>query len=197
MFCVALTGNVATGKSTVADTFKKEGAEVISADKIAKELTLKGNPAYQRIVDHFSEDILADNDQLDRKALRQIIFSQPEEKKWLENLLHPLIRDEIEEQVSQSSAPYVIVEIPLHFDPKDYPYIDRVLLVTSPDHLQIERIMERDNCNKAQAKAMLKNQPDLETRMQIADDVIENSGDLDALQKKVKRLHEKYQVEFI
>lgn len=193
MFCVGLTGNIATGKSTVANIFKSHGAHLINADQIAKALTLKGAPAYAPMLEHFGPAILLSDGQFDRKKLRQLIFSKLDEKRWLENFLHPLIRKEIEEQIENSSAPYVVLEIPLHFNRENYPYINRVLLVTAPESVQIQRIMERDQCNEEEAKAMLINQPSLEKRLSIADDVIDNTGNQEELMEKINQLHNLYQ----
>ena len=192
MFCVGLTGNIASGKSTVANEFKAFGAEIISADVIAKALTLKGEPAYNAIIAHFTRDILLPDGQLDRKALRHLIFSQAEEKKWLENLLHPMIRERIEHRIKTSKAPYVIIEIPLHFNRADYPYINRVLLINANESFQLERLMQRDQCSEEQARALLAHQPDFDTRKTIADDIIENNGDLNALKQQIKLLHARY-----
>lgn len=193
MFCVGLTGNIATGKSTVSEEFKKYGAKVISADALAKKLTEKETVAYHEIICHFGRGIVRENGELDRKKLREIIFSQAEEKKWLENLLHPLIRQGIEQEVSSSQNKYIIVEIPLHFHREDYPYINRVLLLTSPEPLQVERIMQRDQCSEKEAKAIINQQPDLEKRLSVADDVLCNDGHLSALKRRVFELNRKYQ----
>lgn len=193
MFCVALTGNIATGKSTVCEQFKKYGADIINADDISRQLTEQGSPAYHAIVQHFNDSILLPDNRLDRKKLRSIIFSKPEEKIWLETLLHPLIRQRIEETASASKANLIIIEIPLHFDREAYPFIERVILVHAPESIQIKRIMERDNCSEQQAKMMLHKQPNLKKRLSISDDVIYNQGDIEDLKQQVSDLYKKYQ----
>ncbi|KTD21464.1 dephospho-CoA kinase [Legionella israelensis] len=193
MLCIGLTGNIATGKSTVSEEFKKYGAKIINADSIARKLTEKGTAAYHEIIKHFNEDIVKKDGELDRKKLREIIFSQPEEKKWLENLLHPLIRQHIQKEIISTQNDYIIIEIPLYFKREDYPYIDRVLLVTAPESLQIERIMQRDQCSKEEAMATINHQPDLKKRLSIADDVICNDGNLSTLKQRIDELNRKYQ----
>jgi len=192
VFCVGLTGNIATGKSTVAKEFNRHGADIINADDIAKKITEKGSDAFKKIIEHFNHSIQNEDGTLNRKKLRRIIFNQPQEKLWLENLLHPLIRKKILQKINESKANYIIIEIPLHFRREDYPYIDRVLLITSPELIQIQRIIKRDECDLEHAKAMINKQPDLQTRLTIADDVIHNDGNLENLKQKVKDLHLKY-----
>lgn len=130
-YCVGLTGNIATGKSTVATIFKQLEIEVISADCIAKQLTTKGQAAYTEIAAHFGSEILAADGQLNRRSLREIIFADKNERLWLENLLHPLIRKGIEEQISLCKSAYCVIEIPLLVDKVNYPYLNKILLIAA------------------------------------------------------------------
>lgn len=190
MFVVALTGNMATGKSLVSHYFSKLGARIINADQIAKEIREKAS-VKAKIIEHFGPSILK-NDELDRPALRNIVFNNINEKKWLENLLHPLIRQQIEHQIQHADSQYVILEIPLHFRREDYPYIDKVIVVHAEEKEQIKRIMARDHCTEEEARAAVRNQPDLNQRLSIADDLIENNGQLALLEDKVIELDRKY-----
>jgi dephospho-CoA kinase len=193
-YCVGLTGNIASGKSTVALLFNQLGAEIINADTISKQLTLKDTEAYNDIVARYGSLVMNEDGQLNRKTLRTIIFSNVKERKWLEQLLHPRIRKEIERQVTSSTAPYCIVEIPLLYDKSQFPYLHRVLLVTSPRALQIQRIIERDHCTEQHALSIIATQPSQEQRLNLADDVLINDMGLDHLKQEVEMLHEKYQI---
>lgn len=192
VYCVGLTGNIASGKTTVTNLFADLGIEIINADKISKELSLKNNPAYKAIVTHFGETIVGTDGELNRRQLRSIIFSDPEERAWLEQLLHPLIRQKISQQASSCTGPYCIVEIPLLLNKEQYPYLNKILLVTAPIETQISRVIARDQCTREEALAVISNQPSLELRMQSADDVIINKDGIEELHQLVKNLHAKY-----
>ncbi|WP_058535062.1 dephospho-CoA kinase [Legionella saoudiensis] len=192
VYCVGLTGGIASGKSTAATIFAQLGMQVINADNIARALTLRGEDAYTQIVAHYGSEILNKDNELNRKALRAIIFSNPLERAWLEQLLHPLIRQKIKEQVHLSTSPYCIVEIPLLIDKKAYPYINRVLLIQAPKQVQIERLMQRDNCTQEQALSILAAQPDANLRLKNADDIIINDAGTEKLKSEIIALHHKY-----
>ncbi len=192
MYCVGLTGNIASGKSTVAAYFANLGIDVISADKIAKELTTSAQPAFQGIVNHFGQAILTKTGELDRRYLRQLIFKNPVERIWLEQYLHPMIRKQVEIQALASKSPYCLIEIPLLRDRALYPYLNRVLLVEAETEQQIERLATRDNSSKADALAILATQADAVTLHKLADDILTNSGSLVELQEKVVELHMRY-----
>jgi dephospho-CoA kinase len=192
VYCVGLTGGLATGKSTVAELFSHLGIQIISADKISRELTAKNQAAYDKIIARYGQDLLDENQELKRANLRGIIFSDPLERNWLENLLHPLIRQRISELVKASITPYCMVEIPLLIDKKNYPYLNKILLVTAPLATQIARVMQRDQCSKQEALAILAAQPDIALRQVHADDVIVNNQGLEELKISVNTLHQHY-----
>lgn len=192
VYCVGLTGGIASGKSTAAEVFTELGIHVVNADNISRILTTQGQDAYTQIVAHYGPEILNEHNELNRNALRTIIFSDPKERTWLEQLLHPLIRQKIKEQVGLTTTPYCIVEIPLLIDKKAYPYINRVLLIQAPKHIQIERLMQRDKCNQEQALSILAAQPDTNLRLKNADDIIINDGGTDKLKTAIIDLHHKY-----
>ncbi|KTC78619.1 dephospho-CoA kinase [Legionella cincinnatiensis] len=192
VYCVGLTGDIASGKTTAATLFSQLGIEVISADKISRELTQKDHHIYKKIVEHYGTKILNSDKDLNRAQLREIIFSNPKEREWLEHLLHPLIRQKIKKKVASCTTPYCIVEIPLLITKHHYPYIDRVLLITTPIETQISRVMKRDQCTKEQAQAILSVQPNISLRLKNAHDVVVNDLGIEELTTKVNNLHRKY-----
>jgi dephospho-CoA kinase len=191
-YCVGLTGNIASGKSTVALLFSQLGVQVINADSISRQLTLKDTEAYKTIVSHFGPFIVNEEGLLNRRKLRDIIFQNEQERAWLEALLHPKIRSVIEQQVASCASPYCMVEIPLLKDKNKYPYLHQILVVTSPIGLQIKRIIKRDQCTKEQAMAIIDTQPSIYERIAQADDVLVNKESLSYLKHKVQILHDKY-----
>jgi dephospho-CoA kinase len=192
VYCVGLTGNIASGKSTIAELFSELGIQVIYADKISKALTAKDQEAYKQILAHYGTEILNDDGTLNRRKLRSIIFSDAKERLWLEQLLHPLIRQKIKEQVGSCITPYCIIEIPLLIDKEKYPYINRILLVNAPLETQIARVIQRDQCTQEQALAILAAQPDLNLRLKEADDVLVNNLGFNELKITVNDLHHNY-----
>ncbi len=193
MYCVGLIGNIASGKSTVAAFFKALAITVISADEVSRELTAAKQPALKLITAHFGKTILHPSGELNRPALREIIFADPQERRWLEQLLHPLIRKAVKEKALQSLSPYTLIEIPLLKKIADYPYLNRILVVlASNSEQQIQRIMQRDNSSREQAMVILATQSDHLSRLDLADDMIFNTSNLASLKKKVKNLHQYY-----
>lgn len=192
MFVVGLTGGMGSGKSTVADIFAELGAEIIDTDQIAREVVQKNSKALKKITRHFKTDILNEDGTLNRKKLRQIIFSNPEEKLWLEKLLHPLIRSKTLEYIKRSEAPYCVVVIPLLVETKPNPFINRVLVVDCFPEQQLERLRQREKISDAEAKAIFKTQATREERLAASDDVINNQEGLDSLKEQVLKLHQFY-----
>lgn len=192
VYCVGLIGNLASGKSTVARYFATLGVDIINADDIAKELTAQGQPALQTIVEHFGTSVRTEAGELNRRQLRQIIFSQPEERVWLEQLLHPMIRQQIEKKIKTTHSPYCLIEIPLMPSRTNYPYLNRVLLVQAGTEQQILRFMSRDKSTKDDALAILATQATDEKLRALADDVLMNTGSLEELKDKVAKLHTSY-----
>ncbi|MCE3045031.1 dephospho-CoA kinase [Legionella sp. 16cNR16C] len=193
MFTIGLTGNIASGKSTVINLFKSLGANIIIADDIARELTQSGSPVLETIKAHFGPSVIAAGNELNRAALRRIIFDDAKERLWLEALLHPLIQKTIGERVAgHNSTTYSVIEIPLLKDRNNYPYLDRILALIANEEVQIARVIARDHCDVAQAKKIIASQPSIEERKAIADDLLINDGNLDELTNNIKNLHEKY-----
>jgi dephospho-CoA kinase len=192
VYCVGLTGSIASGKSTIAGMFSELGIQVIDADKLSKELTQKNQIAYREIINRYGAKILNEDEELNRRMLRAIIFSDLQERLWLEQLLHPLIRQTIKKQVDSCITPYCLIEIPLLIDKKNYPYINRILLVTAPQKTQIHRIMQRDQCTSEEALAILAAQPNSDLRVIEADDVLINNLELDKSKSIVSNFHQMY-----
>lgn len=189
---IGLTGGIGSGKTTVANLFANLYVPIIDADMIAREVTQVNSSALTAITQHFQENLLLADGSLNRSKLRQIIFAHPEERHWLENLLHPLIQTEIEKRIQTISAPYCIVVIPLLFEVQPYSFIDRVLVVDAPEHLQIERVMTRDKAEKNHVETIMQSQVQREHRLAKADDIIINTGSIEDLEKEVENLHNQY-----
>jgi dephospho-CoA kinase len=192
MLVIGLTGGIGSGKSTVARLFEKKGIPIIDADVIAQALTLPGQPALQAIIEHFNDPALMRAGQLNRARLREIIFQLPGERLWLEQLLHPLIRKQIETQIKAIVAPYCIVVIPLLAESGAYDFINRILVIDTNETEQIKRAAQRDRVPPEQIAAILKTQASREARLGIAHDIIQNNGTLDDLIPQVERWHQHY-----
>lgn len=192
VYCVGLTGNIASGKTTVAKWFENQGIAVFNADKVARDLTARGTNAYEEIIARHGDAITQTNGEIDRRQLRHVIFADANERLWLEQLLHPLIRDQLAQQVRLSQSPYAVAEIPLLKDKALYPYLNRVLVVTASPEVQIARVMARDHCTIEQARAILQAQPGAQDRLQIADDVLVNDGNMAHLTAQAAVLHNRY-----
>ncbi|MDR3492019.1 MAG: dephospho-CoA kinase [Gammaproteobacteria bacterium] len=189
---VGLTGGIGSGKSTVAELFAKLGTPIIDTDKFARELTQPNQEAFKAIEKHYAHQNIIHEGHLNRAALRKIIFDNEKERKWLEDLLHPLIRLEIERQVKQVTFPYCMVAIPLLFESQPNPLIQRTLVVDAPEELQITRTQSRDLTSTQDVEAIMKTQVTRAHRLENADDIIVNDGSLEKLEQQVKVLHEFY-----
>ncbi|MFT3742595.1 MAG: dephospho-CoA kinase [Gammaproteobacteria bacterium] len=191
MLKVGLTGGIATGKSTAAQFFNELGVPVIDADVIAHDV-LKQPDVSRAISQHFGQKVFK-HDELDKKALRKIIFAEPAQRQWLEHLLHPLILQEMQRQLETLQAPYCILVIPLLTEVAAAQHlVDRILLVDMPLELQRQRLQERDTLSTIEIDQLLAAQTQREQRLAIAQDVIENVGDLAALKEAVKKWHDFY-----
>ncbi|SDD08143.1 dephospho-CoA kinase [Aquimonas voraii] len=189
---VAVTGGIASGKSAVTARFEQLGVPVIDADLIARELVEPGEAALAEIVQRFGAVVLDADGRLDRRQLRQRIFSDAGARRDLEAILHPRIRERMHERALAADAPYVVLAIPLLTASSRYPFIDRVLVVDVPESVQIERLTRRDGVDDADARAALAAQIRRSERLALADDVVDNSGSLEALSTAVDALHARY-----
>jgi dephospho-CoA kinase len=192
MFVVGLTGGIGSGKSAAADEFEKLGAAVVDTDVIAHELTGKGGAALAGIERVFGKDFIA-GDSLDRKRMRDHVFADPAAKRALEELLHPMIREESARRIAAARAPYVVHVVPLLVESADYRRrVDRVLVVDAPEETQVARVRERSRLPEEQVRAIMRTQVSRAERLAAADDVIDNGGSRDALRNQVAALHQKY-----
>ncbi|WP_419603425.1 dephospho-CoA kinase [Thiolapillus sp.] len=193
MLKVGLTGGIASGKTEVSNHFARLGIPVIDTDKISRELVEPGKPALQQIRKQLGEQFLDTEGRLNRKQLRKHIFDNPKARKALENILHPAIRQETEHQLSAlETEPHVLLVVPLLVESGLKSMVDRVLLVDAPESLQVARVCRRDSIDEKQAEKILAAQASRSERACIADDVIENSGNLQQLQQQVEKLHKFY-----
>lgn len=191
-YVVALSGGVASGKSTIANLFAQLGVPIIDADIIARQVVEVGTEALAQIVKHFSTEILLPNGELDRSQLREIIFNNDHERLWLNNLLHPIIHQITQKQIAKQTAPYVIWVVPLLIENNLHQLADRVLMVDVPETLQMERLIYRDKISESLAKRMIRTQVTLAERLSYADDIIVNNGNLASLSEQVNKLHQQY-----
>ena len=189
---IALTGGIASGKTTVAELFAARGIPVIDTDQIAREIVAPGHPALRRIIDAFGPQILDSHGVLDRRRLRSLIFANPAERQRLEAILHPAILEEMMRRSRSAGGPYQVLVIPLLAESARDAEIDRVLVVDAPVDLQVSRLLARDAENEAQARAMIGAQASREERLALADDVIVNDRDRAALETAVAALDAKY-----
>ena len=191
-YTVALTGGIGSGKSTVADSFARLGVNVIDADIIARQVVEPGTPALEAIARRFGTGILLADGSLDRRQLRERIFSQPEEKAWLNALLHPQIQQETQRQMRMATSPYVLWVVPLLVENQLWQKAQRVLVVDVPRETQLARTVARDGVSQTHAENILAAQASREARLAVADDVIDNNGTPDSLSGDVARLHQRY-----
>ena len=194
MLTVGVTGGIGSGKSSAANRFRQLGVPVIDADLIARQIVEPGMPALQEIINAFGESVANDQGELDRSALRKIIFSDSNRKSQLEAILHPRIYNEILRLLSELSTPYAIVVIPLLAESKrEYP-LDRILVIDVPSDVQISRVTTRDNQSTEEVEQIISSQASRHSRLEIADDIIENVGSTDDLYERVDAMHLTYLV---
>ena len=191
-YIVALSGGIASGKSTIADLFAQLGVPIIDADVIARQVVAVGSSALTQIVKHFSQEILLENGELDRSQLREIIFNNEHERLWLNNLLHPIIAQETQQRIAKQTAPYIIWVVPLLIENNLHQLADRVLIIDTPEALQLERLIDRDKISESLAKRMIDSQVSLSDRLAFADDIIINDGNLVSLTMQIYDLNKKY-----
>ena len=192
VFRVGLTGGIASGKTTVARLFAALGVPVIDADELAREVVAPGTALLERIAQRFGPEIIDAHGSLRRRALRELVFSDPGARADLEALTHPAIRAAMEARAARADGPYQILAIPLLLEQGRDSVVDRVLVVDCDEATQIRRLQARDGTTLAQARAMLAAQASRASRLAAADDVITNDGALDALTAQVERLHAQY-----
>lgn len=189
---IGLTGGIGSGKSTVARLFADKGIVVVDADQCARQIVLPGTPALESIRQHFGDQILLTDGSLDRAALRELIFNNAEEKHWLESLLHPLIFEEIAQQLQSAPSPYAILESPLLVEAGQSAICQRILVVDTTEEQQVKRAMQRDNNSRELIEAIMQSQATREQRLEHANDVVDNTKNTEHLLEQVTTLDQKY-----
>ena len=190
---VGLTGGIASGKSTVADRFAELGVPVIDADLAARRVVAPGTPGLEAVAGRFGSSLLLRDGTLDRSSLRRLVFADPAARHALEAILHPLIRADMERAASGVNYPYVVMAIPLLIEggaAKER--VERVLVVDIPEELQFTRLLQRDGGARGEAHAILESQAKRAARLAVADDVLDNSGNVAELRHAVDVLHQQY-----
>ncbi|ANS86506.1 dephospho-CoA kinase [Vibrio scophthalmi] len=192
-FVIGLTGGIASGKTTVANLFQQQfGIDIVDADIVAREVVEPESAGLKQIVQRYGAAILLDDGTLNRAQLRDIIFADPNEKQWLDALLHPMIRQRMIEQLDNTTTPYALLVIPLMAENNLQTLANRVLVVDVDESSQIERTMLRDGISQQQAQSIVNSQATRAQRLAIADDVIKNHSKNQQLLYQITELHKKY-----
>tara|TARA_B100000212_G_scaffold270545_1_gene209940 strand:+ start:57 stop:644 length:588 start_codon:yes stop_codon:yes gene_type:complete len=182
MFIVGLTGGIASGKTTATNFFKEKGISIIDADEISRELQQSGSKAYEEIVTKFGKKILEPNKEINRTILREIAFSNINTRKWLENLMHPLIKEETIKKFSDTKSKWAIYSAPLWSKENIF---SRTLVIDAPKNIQIKRLLERDSCSKKTAEEMIDAQLQSNERNNFATDLIINDDSIEIFESKL------------
>lgn len=195
MLVIGLTGGIASGKTLASDTFAALGVPVVDADLIAREVVKIGSVGLNELIAHFGHSITHSDGALNRAQLREIIFGDEQERKFVDELLHPLIRarsEELIESAAKDEKTYAIYVVPLLVETNQQERFDRILVIDVPRATQLQRLLARDGTDESQANAILDAQATRDERLAVADDVLVNDGDADALIAGVRELHEDY-----
>jgi len=192
MLIIGLTGGIGSGKSVASDKFKSLGITIVDADVASRTVVEPGKPALKEIEDHFGSGIITAEGKLDRNNLREIIATDPEERKWLESVTHPKIGEQITKEISESTSVYTLFVAPLLLETNSQEMCSRVVVVDVPKDVQIQRTAKRDKVSPNQVEQMVAAQMEREKRLEKADDVLLNSGTIEDLEKQVEELHKKY-----
>jgi len=189
---IGLTGGVASGKSTVARRFGQLGIPVIDADESARSVVACETPGLARVIQAFGKNMLTEKNELDRPKLRELIFADPERRRELESILHPLIQADMESRAAACAGAYVVLAIPLLVEGGRRDRVHRLLVVDADERTQVERLMARDGGTREQAESILAAQASRASRLKAADDIIRNTGTVADLRHAVDQLHQRY-----
>jgi len=192
-FLVGLTGGIGSGKTLVSDTFAQLGVDIVDADIIARDVVAPGSEGLGALVEHFGSDIVTASGELNRAALRELVFSNEEEKAWLNTCLHPRIRQAMQQAAANVNSSYGILAVPLLIENDLTGMVDRVAVVDCPEDMQLSRAMQRDGSSETIIKNIIASQASREQRLAVADDVIDNSLTPEHTREQVKALHATYQ----
>lgn len=191
-FIVGLTGGIGSGKTAASNWFCAQGISIVDADVVSRQVVEPGTAALAAIRDHFGADVMLGDGSLDRAALRVKVFNNADERRWLEQLLHPLIAQEILRQLQQATSPYAMLVSPLLFETGQKNFVARTLLIDVPEAVQLARTAERDKVRESQVQAIIAAQMSRENRIAKADDIAVNDSSLSALHEKLAALHARY-----
>ncbi|MEP0356707.1 MAG: dephospho-CoA kinase [Paraglaciecola sp.] len=191
-YVVGVSGGIGSGKTTVTDCFKQFDVDVVDADIVARQVVEHGTEGLKAIVEKFGINILDDKGKLNRGKLRQLVFNEPDNKIWLNQLLHPVIRAEMHAQVQQTKSDYCLLSVPLLVENKLFEMVDRVLIVDVSETNQLKRTLLRDKTNTQQIQAIMDSQASREQRLAVADDVIDNNDSPEKLLIQVELLHQTF-----
>ncbi|WP_252176425.1 dephospho-CoA kinase [Endozoicomonas sp. 4G] len=189
---IGVTGGIGSGKTAVTDYFSSLGITVVDADQAARIVVEPGRPALQKIAQRHGQDILTDEGTLNRSKLRDIIFNDDNERVWLEQLLHPLIRNQIIQELAESESPYTLMVSPLLVETDQHLLTHRILVVDVPEEIQLARTISRDGMSRAQARTIMAKQASRQQRLERADDIVDNSGSLEQLFQQLDKIHQTY-----
>lgn len=191
-FVVGLTGGIGSGKTAVSNLFADKGITVVDADVVARQVVEPGTSALRDIQAHFGDEVINADGTLNRAALRQKVFSDNGNKQWLNALLHPAIRTEMQSQIAQATSAYVILSVPLLVENGLDSMAQRVLVVDCDETTQLSRTLSRDGSDENTIRNIMASQASREARLAKADDVIDNNNAREKLPPQVDSLHEKY-----
>lgn len=192
MLIIGITGGIGSGKSAASDYLAEQGITVVDADRVSRQVVEPGQPALDKIRAHFGDRVIQADGTLDRRALRELVFDDPEQRRVLENITHPAIVEEMRRQLTGSDSPYTVLVSPLLLETDQYRMVDRVLLVDVPESVQLERTARRDEVPGDQVRRIMAAQMDREDRRRRADDIVSNDGTLADLHRQLDELHKQY-----
>ena len=192
MFRVGLTGGIASGKTIVANFFAALGAGIVDTDRVARDVVAPGQPGLEAVRQAFGADVISASGDLDRRAMRAVIFSEPVARRKLESLLHPLIRARTLDELQRLRTPYAVVVVPLLVETGFGRLVDRVAVVDCPGDIRLGRLMARDGLDRNQAESMMSAQANRQARLAAADDIIDNGGTRESTRLRVQKLHKRY-----
>lgn len=192
MWVLGLTGGIGSGKTAASDYLAEKGIAVVDADVVAREVVEPQQPAWQAIADRYGKDVLLSDQSLNRPWLRQKVFSEPEERQWLESQTHPRIRDSIINQLRQAESPYSVLVSPLLFESGQFQLTQHTLLIDVPVELQVQRACKRDSNNEEQIRNIIAAQMSRDEKRSKANDIADNSNDLSHLYQQLDSLHQTY-----
>lgn len=192
MFVIGLTGGIGSGKTAATDYLTTLGVTIVDADLASRVVVEPGKPALKAIAERFGDHVIAEDGSLDRRALREIVFADPDALKALEGITHPAIGQELRNQIAGSKSPYTVLVSPLLFETSQKDLVHRTLVIDAPAELQVKRTMARDHVPEEQVAAIMKAQLERTKRLDQADDVVENHGSLEKLHDELDALHKRY-----